>query len=196
MANIGNIPDFDEALANSASIQQRAPYFTQIFQDFQNMMRRRGRLGREDTGQILSQLGLGTTQYLGGSERLTQQALEDIGAGFAERGIYESGIRRRGEGLIQGQAGRERESFLRGQQTQGENAQQKLARLLEGIGIEQEQEKRRLGGLQEREVAQDVEEARRLAGIRSTGLSSFSPAPGENYLDFLKRRGSYYQGYL
>lgn len=189
---------FDEALATNKIIGALAPYYAQTLQQFLRGIRLRGARSEEDSKKLLEELQSGTDLFTGRSKRLLDVAQQNAAEGYAQSGLYESGQRRRSQGLLAVEKGQEVNNFLQGQERKKLNTQESLRRTLEDLVLERSQKERELAGAQQSDVNVALENARRSGNIESALnlIEQTGPAPGENYTDFLNRRTGTFSQFL
>lgn len=189
---------FDEALATNKILGALAPYYAQTLQQFLRGVRLRGARSEEDSKKLLEELQSGTDLFTGRSKRLLDVAQQNAGEGYAQSGLYESGQRRRSQGLLAVEKGQEVNNFLQGQERKKLNTQESLRRTLEDLVLERAQKERELASSQQADVNVSLENARRTGSVEKalSLIEQTGPAPGESYTDFLNRRTGTFSQFL
>ena len=133
--------------------EQIDPYYNETLSDYLTGVERKIQRGTQDTKDLLSELSAQTSSYTEQSQFKLREALSSARQGFANSGLFESGSRYRGEGLLTTESGMQSEDFLRRQGLKSNIAQTELARNLEDINLGRKQDVRNL----ERKRFTDIE---------------------------------------
>lgn len=194
----GNPFSLDEAFAKNALLARISPYYAQTFGEFLKGVQSRASRSKDDENKMLSELQAGTEFFTGRSGRLLGLAQRQARQGFAESGLFESGQRRKAEGLLAVERGNEQQNFLRGQGAKEDARRSLTRRTLEDLQLEQEQKARETAQAQETDVQTGLAEARRQSNTDNAlkVIESYGPAPGENPGDFLNRRADVFRQYI
>jgi hypothetical protein len=104
---------FDEKLARTASEAEYSPYYKELLSDYTSTVERKKSRSREDLLTTLEQLNAGKEYYMGAERRALDKAERQTNEGYAGRGLFLSGVRKRDIADIREESANRTGNYLR-----------------------------------------------------------------------------------
>lgn len=152
---------FDEAQARAVAEQTSDPYYDQILKEFVSGVDMKRKQGQDQERELLANLTREKEYEKGEARKNIEDAISSTEQGFESRGLFDSGLRRRAVGRIEG------EGNLQGQRAdelgnaQASNIQRSSADVNAALNLDESIGKRKIGTERSNTIENIVENQRR-----------------------------------
>ena len=103
---------FDEALARKAADAEYSPYYAELLSDYTSTVERKKSRSSEDLSSTLEQLNAGKEYYTGAERRALDKAERQTNEGYAGKGLFLSGVRKRDLNELETESKARTENYL------------------------------------------------------------------------------------